>query len=81
MSLAALIKAETTANTGHECKTCRVLERLTPQDRADFRQAVDVGVPGAVLARALTARLAELGADVTIGEQSVRRHIERGHGA
>lgn len=80
MSLAALIKAETTNSTGHECKTCIILARLTDQDRADF-QAAAGNVPGAVLARALTARLAELGLDLSIGESSVRKHVADRHSA
>lgn len=79
MSLAALIKAETTTNTGHSCKTCDILERLTDQDRADFTAAVTAQIPGAVLARALTSRLAELDIDLAVGESSVRTHVARQH--
>lgn len=81
MSLAALIKAETTTSTGHECKTCMVLARLTDQDRADFTEAVTARTQGTVLARALNGRLEEIGSDLTIGPESVRAHIARRHTA
>jgi hypothetical protein len=81
MSLAALIQTSRTDCTGHQCKTCIVLGRLTPQDRGDFAQYAQDGETAAVLTRALNARLAELGIDLTIGPQSVREHIRRGHTA
>jgi hypothetical protein len=63
------------------CKTCQVLGDLDAADRTDFAACRDVGVSGAVLARALTSRLAEMGDSRTLSEGSVRTHIRDGHGA
>lgn len=77
MSLAELIRVQSTP-ARPRCKTCATLDRLTEQDRADFDAAVQVGVAGSVLARAITARLAEIGSADTLSESSVRLHL-RGH--
>jgi hypothetical protein len=83
VSLAALIKAEQTG--AENCKTCDMLARLTDQDRAEFVSFAAAGVAGAVLARAITARMVEMYPDESprpsVGEASVRKHIDRGHGA
>lgn len=78
MSLAALIRAESTSKT--KCKTCDLLRLMTDDDRAEFEQAAKEGVAGSVLARAVTARLRELGEQSSVGEGSIRYHVG-GHGA
>ena len=60
------------------CKTCVTLGALTAEDRADFTAAVGK-YPGSIIARALNARLPELGREDTVSEESVRRHIRDGH--
>lgn len=74
MSLAALIRAESIPSKS-KCKTCAVLARMTDEDRAEFEQAVKAGVAGSVLARAVTARLRELGEQSSVGEGSIRYHV------
>jgi len=77
MSLAALIKAESTP-ARPKCKTCLILELLTEEDRDDFQRAAEMGVQGAILSRAITKRAAELGLDEKLGQASVRFHLQ-GH--
>ena len=77
MSLASLIREQMVPVV--KCKTCLILNRLPEEDRADF-EAARGQVAGSVLARALTARLTELGIDETMGETSVRQHIRERHG-
>jgi len=62
------------------CKTCANLDALTDEDRADFTAAIGK-YPGSIIARALNARLPELGREDTVSEESVRRHIRDGHGS
>jgi hypothetical protein len=78
MGLLAHIRAELTAAQAPRCKTCILLERVTDQDRREFRESVGI-VHGSVLAKALNALLAELGIDDKVGESSVRAHIRMQH--
>ena len=77
MSLASLIREQMVPVV--KCKTCIALRRLPEEDRVEF-EAARGQVPGSILCRALTARLAELGIDETAGESSVRLHIRERHG-
>ena len=77
MSLASLIREQMVPVV--KCKTCMLLDRLPEQDRDEF-EAARSQVAGSVLARALTARLAELGIEEAVGETSVRLHIRERHG-
>lgn len=63
------------------CRTCLYLAKLTTEDRQDFIDAHDAGIPGSVIAAAVNARLAELGIDGAVGAGSVRTHIREKHSA
>ncbi|MDA8438596.1 MAG: hypothetical protein M0Z51_07025 [Propionibacterium sp.] len=78
MSLASLIREQMAPVV--RCKTCTTLDRLTEDDRVEFVSAVKAKVPGSILARAVTARLAELSIDEALSETAVRAHIRDGHG-
>lgn len=77
MSLASLIREQMV--TPVRCKTCILLEQMPQQDRDEFK-AAGTQVPASILARALTARLHELGIDDAPAQGSVRVHIRDGHG-
>jgi len=78
MRLASHITAQ--IRPAQKCKTCATLDALTDEDRADFTDALGK-YPGSIIARALNARLIELGREDTVSEESVRRHIRDGHGS
>lgn len=79
MSLASLIREQMVPVV--KCKTCVLLERLPQQDRDEFEAArSNPKITGAILARAVTGRLAELGIDEALGDSSVRTHLRERHG-
>lgn len=79
MSLAANIRDAEPTPSLDRCKTCFVLKALTSEDRQDFQAAVLARKSGSVLTRAIRARLSELGIEETVGETSVRSHINERH--
>ena len=76
MSLAAHITAQIHPQV--KCRTCVILAQMSDEDRADFDAVVGTH-PASVIARAITAELAEQGKADTVSESSVRKHIREGH--
>lgn len=78
MSLADLIQQQMVPVV--KCKTCKTLAKLDEQDRLEFVEW-STEIPAAVMAKALGARLREVGILDVPAEKSVRGHIVAGHEA
>lgn len=63
-----------------KCRTCAILAQMSDEDQADFGSAAGT-YPASVIARAITAELAEQGKADAVSESSVRKHIREGHGS
>jgi hypothetical protein len=77
MSLATLVR-EQTRTSANPCKTCVILAQMTDEDREDFARLAPVA-PGEAMARAMSARLGQLGIEESIGAKSIRRHVQEAH--